>query len=377
MILHSPIEVEIESLDEQGRGLARADKKVLKIPYVIPGEKIRIVAHDLSGFTVPKRMPALNSFEILSASPDRVDPPCPYFTHCGGCQLQHMKVERQMLEKERYLQGLFAEVVPIEAIRPILSSPRAWNYRRRIQLHAGPRGEVGFYAPLSHQVVDIQSCRIAEEALNRKLEDIRKTVQSDLAKERRPTLLTYELTLKPDGKVEIRHFEEKKRSFLQINLGANERLLQFLRGVFKEMVPQNVLELFAGEGNLTYSLLEGVAKWTAVESNAPAVAAAKKHPQAARVNWMEGEAVRVLAKLPKSDYDVVLLDPPREGAPTCVKPLSDSQIPALIYVSCSPHALLKDLKGLIKGGYRIEWLQPFDFFPQTMHLETVALLVRS
>lgn len=372
----SNIQVSIESLDEQGRGVARLENQILKIPYVIPGEKIRLAFREISSFVATQRMPSPDKYKVIVTSSDRVEPPCPYFTRCGGCQLQHMSLERQLAEKQNALKRLIRGWISEEKIRPILPSPRAWNYRRRIQLHAGPRGELGFYAPLSHQVVDIQNCLIAEEALNLKIEEIRRQVAAQIESKKRATLLNYEMTVKPSGEVEWVSGEENT-SFLQVNEGANQRLLEFLREVFQELKPSHVLELFAGDGNLTYPLRDQAQSWTAVESNSHAFEIAQRHPQAKSVQWMKGEAAKMLPGLSRRDFDLLLLDPPREGALGCIKPLLNFKLPAILYVSCSPSSLIRDLKSLAKGSFEVEWLQPLDFFPHTMHLETVALLRRT
>jgi len=316
--------------------------------------------------------------ELLEASPDRVAPPCPYFTHCGGCQLQHMNQARQSLEKQSWLQNNLQGIVSDEKILPLLPSPQAWNYRRRIQLHVGPKGEVGFYAVKSRQVIAIESCAIADPRLNAKLPEVHRLASEVLAAPKRPASLTYELTLQDDGAVEIAR-DGEGRSFVQVNPGANQVLIEVLRKFLDQMRPRRVLELFAGSGNFTYSLASPEREWLAVESNPLAVAAGKAAlPEGSKIEWRQGEAAKVADQAFQSGktFDLILLDPPRGGAEDCLPIFRKWRPPAILYVSCHAPVLRRDLQVLKKSGYETEWLQPIDFFPQTLNLESLVLLRR-
>jgi 23S rRNA (uracil1939-C5)-methyltransferase len=368
------IEIEITSLDEQGRGLGRYKDREIAISYVVPGERIRIPRSALEdargGREARPYAPTEENFVDLSS--DRVDPPCPYFTRCGGCQLQHLSYVRQLQEKEAWLRRLVETWLPAEKVKPIVPSPQEWNYRRRVQLHVGPRGEVGFYAPQSQRVVDIQECLISDPAINQKISEVKVLAAEAVKARNRSSFLTYELTLQPSGAVEIQRPSEE-RGFLQVNAQANQKLQELLHKTVQEIAPQKVLELYAGNGNLTYSLVSPDLKWTAVESNLAAIQEGRGHAKTSLVEWIQGEAGKQLRSLLSKNYDLVLLDPPRQGAGNCIKSLGESPVPWLLYVSCYPPTLIRDLKALTRAGYEIEWLQPIDFFPQTMHLETVAL----
>src|SRR5262249_30463552 len=143
----------LDILDEEGRGMIQTEQGRVPVAFSIPGETWKLGPPP----------------ELMVASPDRVVAPCPYFTRCGGCQLQHMELRRQVEEKQKWLHSILRDLVAEEKIRPLIRSARPWNYRRRIQLHAGPKGELGFYAWKSRQVVDIDQCLIADETLNAKL----------------------------------------------------------------------------------------------------------------------------------------------------------------------------------------------------------------
>lgn len=303
--------------------------------------------------------------------------PCPYFGPCGGCQLQELTDEEQLLHKQAWLADLLRDVVGAEKIRPILPSPKTWNYRRRIQLHVGPKGEVGFYGSRSRQVVAIDRCLIADEALNSRIPEVRARAAEVLKQPRKPTSLTYELTLLDDGQVEIVR-EGEGRSFIQVNPEANRLLIAQLGKALESIRPHRVLELFAGSGNLTFALIQPGQAWLAVESDRRAVERAQALPSDRwpGLIWKAGAAAKVAAQAlrGKPGFDLVLLDPPRGGAEDCLPVFRDAKPPFILYVSCNPPALKKDLKVLIQAGYEVDSIQPIDFFPQTTNLEVLAAL---
>lgn len=304
-------------------------------------------------------------------------PPCPYFGPCGGCQLQDLAYDEQLQRKQDWLTDLLRGVIAEEKIRPILASPKEWHYRRRIQLHVGPKAEVGFYGNKSRQVVAIDRCLIADDALNGRIHEVRALAAEVLRQPRKPTSLTYEMTLLDNGGIEIARAGEE-RSFIQVNPGANQILIEELRKVLDEIQPGRVLELFAGSGNFSYALARAGQSWVAVESNRQAVeqGLALKGANFPGLSWTAGAAAKVASQLlsRQPSFDVVLLDPPRGGAEDCLPVFRATKPPRILYVSCNPPALKKDLKVLIQAGYELDFLQPIDFFPQTMNLEVLAAL---
>jgi len=321
------------------------------------------------------------SFKLSpQALENRVDPPCPYFGSCGGCQLQHVSYPRQLIEKENWLRDLMGDLTDLGKIRPVQPSPKEWNYRRRIQLQVGPRGEVGFFEKGTQKVVPVENCLIAEERLNQAIPEVLSLAAHALRNKARPTLLSFELTVKVGENVTIKQ-GRAERFFLQTNPGANEQLKNYLLKKFSQKKPRSVLELFSGDGNLTGLLAGRTDSWVAIEYQNEALLKAQEKLKdiSPPIRWIQGEAGRELRKLLRTqdNYDWVLLDPPREGAPQCMESLIKLKPQTLIYVSCSPLSLRADLKRLIPQAYEIEEIQPFDFFPHTTHLETVVILKSS
>jgi len=365
-----PIKIKIESLDSQGHGEFLWEGEKYALPGTIPGERIalNLPAGPKSLSRIKKK-----SWSLLEASPDRRPAPCPYFGECGGCQLQPMTEERQLLEKKAWLQDLFRDLLPQEKVPPLIASPQSLGYRRRVQFQAGPQGAIGFFAEGSHRVVPIEACLLAADEINRSIPELRKRAEAALTVRNRPNLLSFEVTLDDTGKLVIQK-DREERSFLQANPGANEKLLEYLKQRIQALQAKRVIELYAGEGNFTFSLANSAEQWWAVESNPSSLKNAREKAQPPSLRWAEGDAALVLKKIlsSPSNWDLVLLDPPRQGAQEVVELLATSLLPHILYVSCNPLTLKRDAKKLCDAGYILESLQGFDFFPQTMNLETLA-----
>lgn len=304
-----------------------------------------------------------------------VEPRCEYFGSCGGCQLQHLAYPSQLKWKRNLLVEVLAGLVPTEKIAGVVPSPLQWHYRRRIQVHATPRGEPGFYGAGSSQVVPIAACAIADARLNEALPEVQANFAERMAGRGRPSRLGCELTLLPDGSVSLQDLGED-RYFLQNNPGANQRLLEDLKTFLAGLEVRRVLELFAGSGNLALSLCGPPMEWTAVESDPAAtqVGQIESKGRALPIKWKAEKVHRFLRGVAAGAFDLVILDPPRGGAGRILPALIHLAAPQIIYLSCSPTALAEDLKGLLREGYEIQWVKPYDFFPQTTHVECLVHL---
>ena len=254
----------------------------------------------------------------------------------------------------------------------MIASPKIWNYRRRIQVHATPEGQPGFFAAGSHQVIPIKECLIADSALNEALPRLPEFWSQEFQKKTRPSLVTSELTLGMDGKVRIQA-GGRERFFLQVNEGANEKLIQAMRQLLEEQKPQRVLELYAGAGNFTYALQQPGIDWTAVEWDPVAFEEGMQKNSSEEIRWVREKAERYLKKH-REPVEWVIMDPPRMGAKACLPFLIKRTPRALLYISCSLKALANDLKQLLSGNFKLQWIQPFDFFPHTEHVECLAFL---
>lgn len=304
-----------------------------------------------------------------------VDPPCPYFGRCGGCQLQHLSYSSQLIWKQNLIQEALSGIVEPERVQDTVPSPQVWNYRRRIQVHANPQGLPGFYETGSAKVLPIETCAIAAEPLNRALPLAQAHFEEVMGRRSRPSELSLELTLWPPEEVELSS-DLSERFFLQVNEGANEQLKKDLQAHVLSWAPTQVLELYAGSGNFTQALFQEGMEWTAVESDPAAVAAAREkiNPSTRGLQWVHAKAHAFLKGQSPGSFDWLLVDPPRAGLGPALGPLLKLKTPQVTYLSCHPQALASDMKKMLAGGYAVKSLKPYDFFPQTTHVEILVQL---
>ncbi len=358
--------ITIDRLAFGGEGVGRTEGKVVFVPWTAPGDKVRVKILSDHG-----RYERAEIVEILEPSPDRIDPLCPVFGLCGGCQWQHLKYEEQVKIKEEILRETLVRVAQIHEpnILPMIASPSPWHYRSRIQLKVDAQGRIGFHGFKSHQVVPIENCPISDERLNAKLNEI-------LSHPERPQT-GFEISLNGSNGEKV---------FSQVNPEQNRRLIETVLdlalGNAERAFTQKkiVVELYAGSGNFTIPIAERVGKVIAVEENSEAV---RQGDELARskgletVEWIEGSAEWGLKKVyrKKVAADVLVLDPPRRGAKEILDLIPLVRPRLIVYVSCDPVTLARDLQFLVRRHYRLEKIQPIDMFPQTYHIESVAQLV--
>jgi len=412
-------EVEITGLAYGGSGVGRINGKVVFVPYTAPSDKARIeITSEKKGFSQGRLV------ELLSPSPSRVTPPCRYFGICGGCALQHISYPAQVEWKDRTLRETLKRIGKVEALEwdtPV-PSPKEFGYRTRARFHAeGPR--LGFYEPDSHRVVDIEECPVLDPALNAALSGIRgalrvsgadpsvlegfevgiggtgKAVASfDLSRNPPAALLkSFEKTTalkgfelrgplkKTSGDVTLEYFasgiENRTRvgAFSQVNLPQNENLIKRVLECSGLTGSERVLDLFSGTGNLTLPLARASKETAGVESNGEAVKLAIVNAALNGIKsaqFVEEDAAgwlkRNIKALEKERPDVVVLDPPRGGDTEAAGLLATLKPKKIIYVSCSPPTLARDISVLSGSGYRLFRAGTLDMFPQTYHIECVA-----
>ncbi len=392
-------EATVEKWVYGGRGLARVDGQAWLIPFVLPGETVRAEAGRRRPGLVEARL-----LEVRAPSPERRDPPCPYFQRCGGCHYQHARYEYQVAQKREVLREALRRLGKVEAPDQIeTAAAPPWEYRNRVQLHLAG-GEIGFLETGSNRVCPVEHCPVAHPELNRALGALRRMARDS----RFPRFLkSLELftngtevqvnaleTARPlarrffewcagsipgaaagtlDYAVSDRVFRVGHRSFFQVNCFLIEELAR--RAVEGES-GGTALDLYAGVGLFSLALAGRFDSVTAVESGAGAAGDlafnASRAGLEVRVERSTVEAyLEGLAQPP----DFVLADPPRAGlGKTVVRELNRLRPPRVTVVACDPATLARDLGGLAAGGYRLERLTLVDLFPQTFHLETIARL---
>lgn len=393
--------VKIESLAVGGRGVARHQGLVIFVSTVAPQDEVEV---ELT--SVKKNFAEARVVRLIQASPLRRKPPCRYAApegQCGGCSWQHVEYQEQLRQKRAIIiqalrrQSGFA--IDDEFVAPVVPSPNELRYRNRIQLHHGG-GKLSYFKRGSHEIVDIDDCLITEEAITREIPRLKKNIAGKPPG--RLELLvdqSEKFAVRPSGKSgndgdseydndDNDHATAAGPAFSQVNRLQNQALIDFVVSAVKNVKSSlssdeelEIYDLFAGQGNFTFPLAKAIvgAKLTAIELNHEAVrlGEARARDERAKIVFRQSDVGRYLLEIPpiKGVKSVVLLDPPRTGcAPEIMRRLAESSPARIVYVSCHPVTLARDLRFLHGAGFELLAVQPFDMFPQTDHVETVAVL---
>jgi 23S rRNA (uracil1939-C5)-methyltransferase len=379
------LEVEIERILPGGYGLAHAEGKTVFVSLSAPGDRLRVRVERQQGNVL---FAAID--EILTASPDRIEPPCPYFGRCGGCDFQQLAYENQLVAKAEIIRDCLHRIARLEVVPEIVvtPSPREWRYRMRAmwQIDQGER-TIGYYERGSRRVCDVVDCAVLMPELQATLERVRATESQEFP----PDLKHLDVVAGENGvslAPSFSEFETKEleltirgerygynaEAFFQINPGLLAPLIEF---ALDDVSGGLAIDLYSGVGLFTVPLARRFKRVIGVEGNARAVRFAGRNLDRARLEnvrvvnagvaeWFRGRTLQP---------DFLLLDPPRAGAESVViKGILDFAASRVTYVSCDPATLARDLKKLVAGGYAIDSLRAFDLFPQTHHVETVVRL---
>ncbi|MGQ9632898.1 MAG: class I SAM-dependent RNA methyltransferase [Bryobacteraceae bacterium] len=392
-------ELTVEKWVYGGRGLGRLEGEVVLIPFVLPGERVRV--------RVERRRSGLGEAalaEVVAASQARVEPPCPYFGRCGGCQYQHASYEAQLEHKAAILRETLQRVGKLpapEELRVVAAEP--YGYRNRAQFHI-QGGRIGFRQAGSNRLCPVEKCLICSPRINLALGELlamagdskwpsfvrtlelftnEVEVQVNILSTERPLARRFfewcgERLAGADAAILEyaacgERFRVSRRSFFQVNRFLLERLVE---EAMKDIAGEEAWDLYAGVGLFSVLLARRFAVVTAVESGAEAARDLKFNAQRASlpIRVLHAAVENFLAGCAHAP-EFVLADPPRAGlGPAVVQHLVRLHPPVLAVVSCDPATLARDLAGLTAGGYRLESMTLVDLFPQTYHIETVARL---
>ena len=427
--LKAPFTVNIERIIPGGRGLAFYEGRATFVPFSVPGDRILIQQcedrrHYLSA----------QSISVVEASPQRVAAPCPYFGKCGGCNFQHMSYERQLASKKEILVDALKHVgkidFPTSEVSLIPSPPL--GYRNRLQLkisHHGADFSWGFFQHASHQVIAVENCLIASQDLWGFLSSLQQVFKASPLLRNRLTegevfqgrpheylvelrigagasdleLLGKELRLSamnlggaevsfflslPSGKalkISGKGFVWKKIGDLEYRVSrgsffqVNDYLLERLRDcAVSGFSGKRVLDFYCGVGFFSLALAKNFEEVWAVELNGSAVQDFQenvKHNQVANCTLFAQDLRSFIREHGSLQAELILIDPPRMGlAKESIEQVSTIGAIDVVYVSCDPSTLARDLRIFLNQQYQICSLNVLDLFPQTHHLETVARL---
>ncbi|MDZ7841287.1 MAG: 23S rRNA (uracil(1939)-C(5))-methyltransferase RlmD [Gammaproteobacteria bacterium] len=423
-------EAGITGLSHDGRGVGRHDGQVVFIDNALPGEVVRFRPGR-------KRRKVLQGTltEILSPSPDRVDPECPYFGTCGGCALQHLGHDAQLAHKHRQLVDnleRLAKVVPDEYMAPVAAAP--WHYRRKARLgirYVPKKGGVlvGFRERHKSYITSLDACLVLDRKLSDLLPGLHELVaglscfdripQIEVAAADNAAALVFrhlealtdtdhqrligfgadnevQILLQPggldsihpihpgapeplyyeiDGDIRI-HFEPT--DFIQVNGAQNRRLVDLALALLDPGAADKVLDLFCGVGNFTLPIARRAGRVTGLEGEKRLVRRAMDNAAWNGLATVEFRTADLYAEELSGSwidpsFNKLLLDPPRSGAMELMKRIPDIAPERIVYISCNPATLARDTEILVrKHGYRLRRAGIIDMFPHTAHVESIA-----
>jgi 23S rRNA (uracil1939-C5)-methyltransferase len=402
-------ELHLTNMAHGGDALGRHEGKVIFVPYAIPGEGALVeIVEDKGSYARAQLV------EVLSPSPHRVDPPCPHFgpEKCGGCQWQHIAYQAQLELKATVVGDQLARLgrLPDVPVNRTIPSASPWRYRNHVQFAVSDDGRLGFVATDGRRVESIEVCYL----LHPLLEELFTALDLELPGLRRlslragvntgdqmilfethddePPALESDLPvscvlLLSDGTpvnlignnylaevVAGRRFRISATSFFQVNTAAAEELIRVVSEYLAPKGDEALLDAYCGVGTFALSLADKVGHVIGIEEDAGAVADARLNvAELANVEFIEGSVEGLLPQLDRR-IDLALLDPPRQGCkPEALTALIELAPRRIVYVSCDPATLARDAGRLADGGYQLLEVQPVDMFPQTYHIESVAL----
>jgi tRNA/tmRNA/rRNA uracil-C5-methylase (TrmA/RlmC/RlmD family) len=359
----------IEDLAFGGEGVARLDDFVIFVPFVLPGEKVEAEVVE-----VKKQFARARLLRVLESSAERVMPACRYFADCGGCQYQHIAYPRQLEIKHKQIRDLFQRIGGFDPslVAPVIPCPQPYGYRNRIMIRSQwdkfKQGlNIGFIRADNRLVVDIEECRIAEPALNEQITHVRAHPPPKGG-------IKVVLRIAPEG------WEVPRDSFFQNNFFLLPRLVETVRECLRQGGSKHLVDVYCGVGFFSLELAELVESYAGVELDQLAIQSARRNAvRRGRVNgeFLAGTAEELLPELLtrfSASRVTVLLDPPRKGCRSeTIELLRQVQPAQIIYVSCHPATMARDLNVLCaEGVFSLAQVVPLDMFPQTSHVESVA-----
>lgn len=363
-----PIQLTLETITPAGDALGRHAGMVVFVPYGLPGETVDVQLTEHKARFARGRIVARHT-----DAENRVTPPCPYFGLCGGCDWQHIAYAAQLELKTAAVREQFTRIGKFAAVdvQPCVPSPQPYGYRNHARLVAGRDG-FGYRAARSHAIVPVATCAVLAPAV--------------------AAQLTVAAAYDPGDEVELRgwdaqiavgavEYQVSPGAFFQANTAVAGLLVEAVLAALALHGDEQVLDLYCGVGLFTVPAGQRCRAIWGVEENPAAVADALENTERAGVaaTIVEASVVEALQsdELASVAWDAVIADPPRTGLePGAVSALCALRPARIVYVSCEPATLARDARLLCDGGYRLHSVQPFDMFPQTHHVECVAIFTR-
>jgi 23S rRNA (uracil1939-C5)-methyltransferase len=390
-----PLELQLEGFAAGGKAVAHApDGRVVFVEFGIPGERViaEITREDATYIEA-------TTVAVLDASPARVIPRCEYFGTCGGCQLQHIDYSEQLKLKTEVVRDQLRRIGHFESppLRDMIGMADPWNYRNHLRFTVRRDGDVGFMEHGSHRFLRIDDCDIAHPKVNEVLRATQGRTMQTAQLSVRVGEHTGDLLVQPKlrwrpgrsrhvpsgqahytEQIGAQRFRISSPAFFQVNTRQAERVADLVVARVRDAKPRVVVDAYAGVGTFAALLAPHVAQLITIEYSAAAGDDAEVNlapfPNVHRVVGTVEDTLPDLEPAP----DVVIVDPPRVGLQLAViDAILASPARRLVYVSCDPATLARDLRLLIDGGFALTEVQPLDMFPHTQHIECVTTLDRA
>ncbi|HFC92817.1 MAG TPA: 23S rRNA (uracil(1939)-C(5))-methyltransferase RlmD [Leucothrix mucor] len=426
-----PVEAIIESLSQDGKGVTHIDNKAVFISGALPSEKVTFI------YTSKRRSHDEGIVhEVLEASDERVEPKCPYFSICGGCNLQHLASDAQIKHKQKAMLDALkhiGHVEPVEVFEPMTGEQ--WGYRRKARLgvrHVRKKGRVlvGFREKQGGFLAEIDSCEVLHDSVGKNLPAFQDLIYGMDAREQLPQIEVavgdnatalivrhleplsesdfdkwmafakehdYQLYLQPKGPDTVHliypesaelfyehpDFNTKvmfgPQDFFQVNTSINLQMVPRAVELLQLTGNETVLDLFCGLGNFTLPIARHAAHVTGVEGDDIMVMRARQTAQANQIENTDYYSCDLMGDMKgepwlKKQYDCILLDPPRSGAKEVIEHFGKLKAKRIVYVSCHPATLARDADVLVNTqGYKLLGAGIMDMFPHTAHVESIAV----
>jgi 23S rRNA (uracil1939-C5)-methyltransferase len=400
----------LEKLTYGGEAIGRLpDGRAVFVPFGLPGEHVRVrLVQDKQNFARGELL------EILTASPERIDPKCKHFGKCGGCHYQNLSYENQLQAKTEILRDQLQRIGKIAdpPVKAIVASPLEWNYRNHIQFHLTAEGKVGFVNSKGNSVFPIEECHLPETSIDSFWRELQFESNKDVERvslragqnEELMVVLESDEPETPELEIEAdvsvvhlfddhpvviagrdhfiinileKDFRVSAASFFQVNTKMAEKMVEHLLSKLPALTSSTLLDVYCGVGLFSKFFASKCKLVIGIESSESACEDfAVNLDEFENVELYEGEAEEVLpglaGRLDSSTFAIV--DPPRAGLERHALDVIISIKPQIIaYVSCDPSTLARDAARLILGGYRLAEVTPFDLFPQTYHIESISI----
>lgn len=411
-------EIILEKLTYGGEAMGRlpdptgAGGRAVFVPFGLPGETVRIqLTQEKQNFARGEIL------EIIKPSANRIQAKCKHFTQCGGCHYQNLSYEKQLLAKADILRDQLQRIGKIEnpPVQPTVASPDQWNYRNHVQFHLTDDGKIGFINARGNATLPIEECHLPEPAIDAFRNDLQFESRMNLERvslrsgtdddlmlileseteetpeleieadisivhiyEDHPVIIagSNSLTIQVLGK----DFHVSAPSFFQVNTKMAEKMVQHLLTNLPTSQSTNLLDIYCGVGLFSKFFADKYAKVIGIES-APSSCEdfAINLDEFDNVELYEGAAEEILPALAPQLTEPIhmIVDPPRAGIDKfALDAILQINPHVIAYVSCDPSTLARDAARLLKGGYTLQQVTPFDLFPQTYHIESISIFTR-